>query len=71
VSALDGEVENLENALVRARRQWEATCSLWRDDVQRQFSEIHWSPLESAARDVIDSLARLSIVVEEIERRME
>jgi hypothetical protein len=71
MSTFDGEVERLERALGQARRQWDATCTVWRDDVQREFAERHWSLLENAAQDVIQSLATLSGVVQDIERRMQ
>lgn len=49
----------LANAHKSLKQEWEATESIWRDQVRKDFAEAYWDPLEGRLASVLSAMDRL------------
>jgi hypothetical protein len=49
----------LSNAFKTLKQQWEATESVWRDVIRKEFSDDHWDPLVARLSAVLTAMDRL------------
>ena len=49
----------LANAFKAIKQEWEATESVWRDSVRREFAEDYFDPLAARLSSVLTAMDRL------------
>ena len=60
MSDLDNASKRLEEAFLVIKRRWQASETLWQDQVQRQFEETYWQPLASLVPATLNDLDQLA-----------
>jgi hypothetical protein len=70
MSSLGSSHQHITQSWQKLRGQWLATCSQWRDQVQRSFESQHWQAIESTVLDYARSLESLADVIEQMRRNV-
>jgi hypothetical protein len=61
----------LANAFKSLKQEWEATESVWRDVVRREFAAHHFDPLAARLSTVLSAMDRLDETLGQMERDCE
>jgi hypothetical protein len=54
-----------------ARAHWANVCDLWDDQMQREFEEQTWVPLDKNVSDVLRAVDQLSVIFSQIRSECE
>lgn len=70
MNSLSQARSHLQGEWRRLQQQWQATCELWDDPVQRQFEREFWQEYERVLLPTLNEMDRLAEVIAQARREV-